>query len=221
MKINVYIKEMLYRSFWLCGLCVLIALCLIALWDVSFQTCGEQIPILLSRALTTDPYRGITLGFCLIAVASSIYLNSVLIIAGFVGIFSAFLVSMFQTDAHNALIFVSAMFIMYECYPKCNSLLWRAHWWLTVVAGIVCFAWIMYTVYGCNPIDYNDIGPLPESVRCARCSYWYISEYVLFWSMFGLVYWRIPPKLVWRDQIFKAKTQETPKDPEEINGLLF
>ena len=45
---------MLYRSFWLCGLVMLIGLSLIALWDVSFQTCGEQIPILLSRALTID-----------------------------------------------------------------------------------------------------------------------------------------------------------------------
>jgi hypothetical protein len=221
MKINLYIKEMLYRSFWLCGLFVLIALSLIALCDVSFQACGEQIPILLSRALTTDPYRGFTLAFCLIAVASSLYLNSILVVAGFIGFFSAFLVSMFQTNAHNALILVSAMFIMYECYPQKNMLLWKAQWWLTVVAGIVCLGWLVYSIYGCDPEDYDEVGPLPESVRCARCSFWYISEYLFFWSMYGLVYWRIPADLVWRDQVSLVKPQENSNDPEETKALLF
>ena len=69
---------MLFRTLWLVGLVVLVILSLVALWDVSYQTCSEQIPILLSRALTTDPYRGLMLAFCLIAVASSLYLNSIL-----------------------------------------------------------------------------------------------------------------------------------------------
>ena len=93
---------MLYRHVWLIGLSLLIVLSLIALWEVSHDTCGEQIPILLSRALTTDPYRGLTLAFCLVAVASSLYLDSILLIG--CSIFSAFLVSMFQMNAHNALI---------------------------------------------------------------------------------------------------------------------
>ena len=78
---------MLYRTFWLLGLGVLIIFNLVALVDVSVDTCNGHIPILLSRALTTDPYRGLTLAFCLIAVASSLYLNSILIIAGFFGFF--------------------------------------------------------------------------------------------------------------------------------------
>ena len=197
---------MLYRSFWLCGLAVLILLSLGALWDVSYQTCDAQIPILLSRALTTDPYRGMTLAFCLVAVASSLYLNSILIVAGFFGFFSAFLVSMFQTNAHNALILVSALFIMYECYPEKNNpektnRVWTIQWWGTVLVGAACLGWMVYSVYGCDPVEYDDVGPLPESVRCARCSWWYITEYVFFWSMYSLVYWRIPSTLVWKDQV--------------------
>jgi len=213
---------MLYRSFWLCGLVMLIGLSLIALWDVSFQTCGEQIPILLSRALTTDPYRGLTLAFCLIAVASSLYLNSILIIAGFFGFFSAFLVSMFQTDAHNALILVSAFFIMYECYPTTQNRVWIVQWWSTVFAGIACSIWLFYSVYVCKPEEYDETGPLPDSVRCARCSYWYITEYLFFWSMYSLVYWRIPIDLVWRDQVsIVSAKEEKNDDPEEKKKLLF
>ena len=204
---------MLYRHFWLIGLSLLIALSLIALWEVSYDTCGAHVPILLSRALTTDPYRGLTLAFCLVAVASSLYLNSILLIAGFFGFFSAFLVSMFQTTAHNALILVSAVFVMYECYPQDNTA-WKIHWWLTTVVGFVCAGWLTYSVYGCDPVEYdcrlyyattqvgdNCTSPPPESVQCSRCSWWYISEYVFFWSMYGLVYWVIPVNLVWRDQV--------------------
>jgi hypothetical protein len=192
---------MFFRTFWLIGLVVLIILSLIALWNVSYDTCGEQIPILLSRALTTDPYRGFTLAFCLVAFASSLYLNSILIIAAFFGFNGAFLVSMFQTNAHNALILVSSLFIMYECYPTKNNLVWKLHWAATTLACAICSGWVIYSVYGCDPVDYDDIGPLPPSIRCARCSWFYISEYIFFWSMFGLVYWRIPEKLIWKDRV--------------------
>lgn len=202
---------MLYRVAWLIGLAVLIILCLIALWEVSFDTCGRQIPILLSRALTTDPYRGLTLAFCLIAVASSLYLNSVLLIAGFFGFFSAFLVSMFQTNAHNALIVVSSLFVLYECYPKAGRIAWAVHWWLTAIVGVGCSVWLVYSVYGCDPIAYSGGPPLPPSVDCSRCSWWYITEYLFFWSTYALVYWVIPDTLVWRDKIPIVKPSlETP-----------
>ena len=201
---------MLYRTFWLIGLGVLVLLSLVALWEVSYDTCGEQIPILLSRALTTDPYRGLTLAFCLVTVASSLYLNSILIFAGFFGFFAAFLVSMFQTNAHNALILVSALFVMYECYPTPSNRAWSLQWWSTVVVGIICSGWLVYSVYGCNPDDYDESGPLPESVRCARCSWWYITEYLFFWSMYGLVYWRVPADLVWRDKVSIVPPQKSP-----------
>lgn len=212
---------MLYRSFWLWGLVVLIIISLVALWDVSYQTCGERIPILLSRALTTDPYRGVTLAFCLIAVASSLYLNSILIFAGFFGFFSAFLVSMFQTNAHNALILVSAVFVMYECYPTTTNRIWIAQWWSTTAVGLACSGWLVYSVYGCDPVE-TWTGPLPDSVRCSRCSWWYITEYLFFWSMYSLVYWRVPKKLVWRDRVSilnTGKSKQTKKPSP--NKLLF
>ena len=144
----------------------------------------------------------INFGLSLITFASSLYLNSILLFAGFFGFFSAFLVSMFQTDAHNALIVVSGIFVLYECYPNTNSrYAWHLHWWISCVFGVVCAGWILYSVYGCNPVNYDGQSPLPDSVRCARCSYWYITEYVFFWSMYGLVYWRIPAGLVWRDRV--------------------
>jgi hypothetical protein len=224
---------MLYRHFWLIGLSLLVVLSLVALWEVSYDTCGEQIPILLSRALTTDPYRGLTLAFCLVAVASSLYLDSILLIAGFFGFFSAFLVSMFQTNAHNALILVSAIFVMYECYPQ-NNTVWKVHWWLTVVAGLVCAGWLVYSVYGCVPEDYecrlyfadtqvgdNCTSPPPASVQCSRCSWWYISEYVFFWSMYGLVYWIIPDGLVWRDNVHLVQAAAAPKAIVKESGSVL
>lgn len=184
---------MLYRTFWLLGLTALILFNLVALWEVSYETCGDHTPILLSRALTTDPYRGITLAFCLLTVASSLYFNSILVFAGFLGFFSAFLVSMFQTNAHSALIVVSSLFILYETWPSRTNVsrnIIYVHWCLTALAALVCVGWMTYKSYHCDDGD-----------RCSKCSWWYISEYVFFWSLYGLVYWRIPASQVWRDQV--------------------
>ena len=92
---------MLFRRGWCIAWLILVMGSTIALVNVSKDTCGYHIPILLSRALTTDPYRGVTLVFCLFAAVSSIYLNSLLLIIGFWGFFSAFLVSMFETAASH------------------------------------------------------------------------------------------------------------------------
>lgn len=202
---------MLFRTAWLVGLSLLIVLSIVALWDVSYATCQRQIPILLSRALTTDPYRGFVLCLCLLAVASCIFLNSVLIVAGFLGFYSAFLVSMFETNAHNSLIIISALFVMYECYPV-NSKAWALHWWATVIAGIICSAWLLYSNYGCS------------TEECSECSWWYISEYVCFWLMYGLVYWRIPSDLQWHDKIVSGTVVERSKQtnsPSKKDILLF
>ena len=200
---------MLYRTFWLLGLGVLIIFNLVALVDVSVDTCNGHIPILLSRALTTDPYRGLTLAFCLIAVASSLYLNSILIIAGFFGFFGAFLVSMFQTNAHNALILVSALFLLYETFPKLSNAVWVLHWGVTATAGVLCMCWLIYSIYWC------------ETEHCSRCSYWYITESVFFWSLYGLVYWRIPATLQWRDNVQLIKPSDTNEDDSDERSSLL
>ena len=196
--------EFNFRRGWLIGWVILVLGSIIACINVSKQTCGKHIPILLSRSLTTDPYRGATLVFCLFASFSSIYLNSVLMSVGFFGFFAAFLISMFQTAAsHDALIFISSILVMWECKPPKNNFLWKLHWRLTVLAGFVFIGWFLYAIYGCQPVQWDEIGVMPESVQCARCSWWFISEYVVFWSMFMLVYWKIDPKLRWHDKIIQ------------------
>lgn len=214
---------MLFREGWRIAWYILVFGSIFALISVSKDTCGYHIPILLSRALTTDPYRGVTLVFCLFSSVSSIYLNSLLLSIGFLGFLCAFLVSMFETAAsHDALILVSAVLVMYECQPDKN-IWWKIHWWGTVISGLICTGWFMYIYYGCDPEPYES-GPLPESVRCARCSWWFISEYVCFWSMFMLVYWKIDPVLVWHDVIRLPPTGEATQAkqmPEENTLLKF
>ena len=172
---------MLFRKLWLYAWVLLVVLSIMALWDVSETTCSERTPILLSRALTTDPWRGIVLVFCLIAVVGSFSLNSRIMVVGFVGFFSAFLVSMFQTNAHNALIAISSIAIMYECFPQ-KDLKWKIHWWSTTCFGLFFLTWRIHSDLNC------------DTPKCGNCSYFYILEYLFFWSMFLLVYWRIPIK---------------------------
>lgn len=187
---------MLFRNLWLYGWIALILLSIMALWDVAETTCGERMPILLSRALTTDPWRGFLLAFCLVAVAGSFSLNSRILVVGFVGFFSAFLVSMFQTNAHNALIAVSSVAVMYECYPQ-KVTRWKIHWWSTTFVGLIFVVWFIYSDFNC------------ETPECGNCSYFYIAEYVFFWSMFLLVYWRIPEKKEITDEIEVSATPVT------------
>jgi hypothetical protein len=211
-----------FRKGWTIAWIILIIGSLAALVNVSNKTCGEHIPILLSRALTTDPYRGATLVFCLFAAFSSIYLNSILMSVGFFGFFSAFLVSMFQTAAsHDALILMSSILILWECYPE-NNLWWKVHWWFTVATGAICTGWFIYIIYGCEPIEWTQGPPLPDSVRCARCSWWFISEYICFWAMFMLVFWKIDPKLEWHDKIVLDDNRAMPGTGEnqETTRLL-
>jgi len=187
---------MLFRKLWLYAWCALLILCIAALVDVSVQTCNNHVPILLSRALTTDPWRGWILVFNLLAVGSSFYFNSIVMVTGFLGFLCAFLVSMFQTNAHNALILVSSACIMYECYPVGTENTWYVHWWMTLVTGVVCTLWLIYSEYGCT------------TVVCSECSWWYISEYLFFWSMFLLVRWRIPNNEQLHDEIPFVNTGE-------------
>lgn len=171
---------MLYRKIWFYAWLLLLFICILALDDVSPKTCGKRIPILLSRALTTDPWRGWILAFSLLAVGSSFYLNSIIMVTGFLGFMCAFLVSMFETNAHDALIFVSSLCIMYECYPRNNNKWWLTHWWFTFFCGFICLIWLIYADYVCT------------DNHCSECSWWYVTEYLAFWSMFLLITWRIP-----------------------------
>lgn len=206
---NLHNIQFNFRKGWFFAWIILIVGSLTALINVSYETCGEHIPILLSRALTTDPYRGATLVFCLFAAFSSIYLNSILMSVGFFGFFSAFLVSMFQTAAsHDALILMSSILILWECWPE-NKLWWKIHWWFTIISGAICTTWFVYIIYGCEPVEWQGEIPMPGSVRCARCSWWFLSEYICFWSMFMLVFWKIDPALTWHDQFGQVEVSSS------------
>lgn len=190
---------MLLHNAWLLGWTTLVIFNSVALYDVSLITCGYHYPILLSRALTTDPYRGITLGYCLLAIAASYRFNSSVLSTAFLGFFSAFLVSMFETSAHNALIVVSSGLILWECQPH-SSYLWTAHWWVTILLLLVCIRWLAYAELVYTGLD-------------SKCSIWYVAEYLLFWSMYLLVYWKIPKDTQMQDKI---QNQEKP-----ISKIIF
>lgn len=191
---------MLLQNAWTIGWCTLVVFNIVAVINVSLTTCGYVYPILLSRALTTDPYRGITLGYSLLAIALSFRLNSSVLSTAFLGFFSAFLVSMFETSAHNALIFVSSGLILWDCQPI-NNHLWKVHWWTTVVLLVVCVRWLAYAHFVYSGLD-------------SKCSKWYISEYLLFWSMNLLVLWKIPATTEMRDKVIEltAIQQSNTKD---------
>lgn len=196
----------LLRTCWCAAWGLLVVGSTIAAIDVSYKTCGTHIPILLSRALTTDPYRGATLVFCLFASISSIYLNSIILTTAFFGFLGAFQISMFLTpSSHDALILFSSILVMYECLPPKENIKWRIHWTFTVISGLFCIGWFLYIIYGCDAAGYDGPLPLPPEVYCARCSWWFVTEYVTFWSMFMLVYWKIKPGSRWRDQIMEQR----------------
>ena len=179
-----------FRRVWLAGWVAIVALGLVSLWDISLQTCNDHVPILLSRALTSEPYRGLLLSFCVLAVVSSFFLKSILLIGGFLGFLCAFLVSMFTTPTtHDALIVLSSVLIMFECFPTNGSRMWKFHWAFALISGITCSAWMIFSKVAC------------DTVYCERCSWWYISEYLFFWSLYLLVYWRIPNTLKWKDRL--------------------
>lgn len=211
-----------FRIYWVINWIILITGSIIALVDISKKSCGEHIPILLSRALTSDPYRGGTLILCLTASISSIYLNSVLLSISFFGFFSAFLISMFNTaPSHDMLILIGSIIVMWECWPR-KKLLWYIHWCATVLSGAVFLGFYFYTVFVCDYDDWPEQTlPMPDSVRCSRCSWWFISEYLAFWLMFMLVYWKIDPSLQWRDHYLPVKTSENPPSNKKKKQLDF
>jgi hypothetical protein len=56
-----------------------------------------------------------------------------------------------------------------------------------------------------------------DTVHCERCSWWFISEYVFFWSMYLLVYWRVPMKLKWSDRVeYNSVSTGTSEESDHI-----
>jgi hypothetical protein len=178
--------EISVRYIWLGGWGVLIILSLMALIDVSGQyrtaPCTGTMPILLSRAFTTRPWRGLVVISNFLAGFLSISINSLLITLAFLLFGCAFIISMFETPVtHDQLVLVGVALLLFEGFPhRESSNWWKLHWLTTAATGITCLSWMT--------LDDDDI-----------CSWWYITEYLFFWQLYLLVYWRIDPALMFTD----------------------
>lgn len=199
------------RRVWIIGLISLICFNSMAIYYVSETTCGKPfIPILLSRALTTDPWRGMTLSYSLVAIAFSFTLNSSVLTTAFFGFFSAFLVSMFDTPiSHDFLIGTSSLLILFECMPRTWRInLWSIHWITIIVVGNICFVWMMYS-------KYSGIYTLHEQ----QCSWMFITEYITFWLMNALVLWIIPGAMYPKDAICEEGQKKTAENRNVIKQV--
>lgn len=192
---------------WIIGLISLIFFNILAIYNVSAQTCGKPfIPILLSRSLTTDPWRGITLGYSLLAIAASYSFNSSIITTAFFGFFSAFVISMFDTPAsHDVLIGTSSLLVMYECLPASLEINLRLiHYIFVIVFGNIFFIWLIY-----SKLYYDD----------EKCSWMFVTEYITFWLMNALILWIIPEDMYAQDAICEEAKRT---DKRQIqNNLAF
>lgn len=178
------------RSLWMVGVVLLVLLSMLALMFVipTIQggdygdACDGQTPILLSRAFTTDPWRGLVIACNILAVVLSYYMDILGIVAAFSLFALAFVISMFDTSAtHDELIVIGVALILAETCPwwcKQRSKWWVFHWLLTVLLVGLCSTWM----FG------DDV-----------CSWWYVTEYLLFVSLFTLACWRIDDDMYFTD----------------------
>jgi len=179
--------EISVQNIWFMGWIILVGLTLCSLIVVSAtyknKPCYGMTPILLSEAFTTKPWRGIVIFCNFFAAIISIY-SSKFITLSFILFGSAFIISMFDTPStHDELILFGAFIIMIETCPwfykeKIPSLTWKIHWCTTFVSAITCISWM----------TSDD-----------KCSWWYITEYIFFWQLYLLVYWRIDKNLKFAD----------------------
>ena len=178
------------QGMWLIGWVILVGLSIVSLVVVSasyrYSPCDSFTPILLSRAFTTDPWRGIVIAANFFAALMSYSFGIAFITLAFILFGCAFVVSMFDTAiTHDTLILIGAGLLLLETFPwwshfNCRSWWWKLHWCTTALSGIACISWI----------TMDDL-----------CSWWYVTEYLFFWQLYLLVYWRISPELLFSDTL--------------------
>ena len=183
---------------------MLIILSLMALIDVSNQyrtaPCTGTMPILLSRAFTTAPWRGLVIASNFLAVFLSYSINNLLITLAFLLFGCAFIISMFETPVtHDQLILIGVALLLFEGFPRESSNWWKVHWYTTAATGIACLSWM----------TLDDI-----------CSWWYITEYLFFWQLYLLVYWRIEPGLILTDTFTTRPTRPTRPTHREVDNTV-
>lgn len=184
-------------------------------WHHKLEECNDEGPVLLSRAFTTLGWaRGVAVGFALFSILiisktpvthgekphNDIYAKRPLSIA--LVIFSAaFLVNMFESSAHGILIGIgSVIAILFTCpgfktgpLSGCYrenfeiqcvgcGLQSRVIWWLLWIFMVVNCA--LFLGFWADSCANGDLTPQ----RCPKLkSYWYITEYLFFWTMYLLV----------------------------------
>ena len=185
-------------------------------WHHNETECDIEGPVLLSRAFTTLGWaRGLAIGFAIFSIAfiiitptphgqkkpDHVYIKKPLSVAFF--IFSAaFLVNMFESNAHGVLIGLGSIFAITFTIPGCDCgpfrLCYRENrhidlfgscviytnvlWWsLWIFMVVNCVLFMGFMVESCAN------GDLPSDKCPVMKSYWYITEYLFFWTMYLLV----------------------------------
>lgn len=185
-------------------------------WHHDKNECNVEGPVLLSRAFTTLGWaRGLAVGLAIISIAfivitptphgkkkpGHVYIKKPLSVAFL--IFSvAFLVNMFESNAHGVLIGLGSIFAITFTIPGCDCgsfrLCYRENrhidlfgscviytnvlWWsLWIFMVVNCLLFVGFMIDSCAN------GTLPADKCPVMKSYWYITEYLFFWTMYLLV----------------------------------
>ena len=160
---------------WLINLCLFTSICVGAVITVAPTVCGDWQPILLSQAGTTDPWRGFLIAMGLWMVFCANKLEDSQMSIAFFGFLLAFVVSMFETDAHVILIIFSGVFLMREIAWKIWNMdeKWSNPWTYVVLTDVVVGAVFLGWAITCY------INEWPS------CSLWYLTEYAAFILLFA------------------------------------
>jgi hypothetical protein len=215
---------------WFVFTCILITISIIAVletikdckkyvvdtWHHELSECDTDGPILLSRAFTTLGWaRGLAVGLALLSICfiiitptphgkkkpNHVYIKKPLSVA--LLIFSAaFLVNMFESNAHGMLIALGSIFGIIFTIPGCECgpfiLCYRESKqveWLNVCSVSTSVIWWTlwsFMVLNCILfISFMTESCLNGTLSYEQCpslrSYWYITEYLFFWTLYFLV----------------------------------
>lgn len=180
-------------------------------WHKPASVCDADGPILLSRALTTDPFRGITIiaafacalfyGYSPSSSPVKIPLVGVLCMIGV-----AFIVSMFETDAHFYIINLTsgaALFFtcpiwhdFYEAWKKMPNKPTANDWdtFFDNTRDSCCIRseqdtiwWVVWVVTSSLAVITGALLYTNDAVR----SWVYVTEYIFFWALFWMLEWTI------------------------------
>ena len=182
----------------------------VAVWHKPESVCDAEGPILLSRALTTDPFRGITIisafacalfyGYSPSSSPVRVPLIGVLCMIGV-----AFIVSMFETDAHFYIINLTtgaALFFtcpiwhdFHEAWKNMNgntvkdwdAFFERARISCCIQSNQDLLWWVLWV---CTCVLAGVTGALLYTFDDVR-SWVYVVEYTFFWALFWSLEWTI------------------------------